>query len=134
MDRFSVRRAGALCYCAAVLGAMVWSLLEHPHRDVGEEAAQFKMVPAELQIVMANADDGANAHLNAVVELFGVVAENNDRQLVFEGGVIAAWDTTRQHRTPDVGELIRLKGRVTGYDDLFEEVRMDGAVLLEGAP
>ena len=134
MDRFSVRRAGALCYCVAVLGAMVWSLLEHPHRDVGEEAAQFKMVPAELQIVMANADDGANAHLNAVVELFGVVAENNDRQLVFEGGVIAAWDTTRQHRTPDVGELIRLKGRVTGYDDLFEEVRMDGAVLLEGAP
>ena len=134
MDRFSVRRAGALCYCAVVLGAMVWSLLEHPHRDVGEEAAQFKMVPAELQIVMANAEDGANAHLNAVVELFGVVAENNDRQLVFEGGVIAAWDTTRQHRTPDVGELIRLKGRVTGYDDLFEEVRMDGAVLLEGAP
>jgi len=72
--------------------------------------------------------------LNAVVELFGVVSENNDRQLVFEGGVIAAWDTTRQHRTPAVGELIRLKGRVTGYDDLFEEVRMDGAVLLEGAP
>ncbi len=120
---------------AALLGAaMVWSLLEQPHRDVGEEAAQFKMVPAELQIVMASADEGANAHLNAVVELFGVVAENNDRQLVFEGGVIAAWDTTRQHRTPDVGELIRLKGRVTGYDDLFEEVRMDGAVLLEGAP
>ena len=118
----------------AVLAVLVWSLLDKPHRDVGEEPAQFKMVPAALQMAMANADEGANAHLNAVVELFGVVSENNDRQLVFEGGVIAAWDTTRQHRTPAVGELIRLKGRVTGYDDLFEEVRMDGAVLLEGAP
>ena len=134
MDRVKSRRAMALGSGVAVLVVLVWSLLDQPHRDVGEEPAQFKMVPAELQIAMANADEGANAHLNAVVELFGVVSENNDRQLVFEGGVIAAWDTTRQHRTPAVGELIRLKGRVTGYDDLFEEVRMDGAVLLGGAP
>ena len=44
---------------------------------------------------------------------------------------VAAWDTTRPHRVLEKGELLRVKGRVTGYDDLFEEVRMDGLVVVQ---
>ena len=60
-----------------------------------------------------------------------MVLEDDGRRVMLEGGVVASWDTTRAHRTLEEGELLKLKGRVTGYDDLFEEVRMDGLVLVE---
>lgn len=139
MDQEKTRRTsglwlGIVAAGVAVAGAILWSLMQQSHRDVGAEEAQFKMVPQELVTVMAKGDSTSNVYLNAAVELFGVMAENDAVRLVFEGGVVAAWDTTRERRALEVGELIRVKGRVTGYDDLFDEVRMDGAVLLEGAP
>ena len=63
-----------------------------------------------------------------------VVLEDDGRRVMLEGGVVASWDTTRDRRLLEKGELIKLKGRVTGYDDLFEEVRMDGLVLSESQP
>lgn len=119
---------------AAILAGIGWLLLERPHRDVGGEPAQFQMVPEELVGVLAKGDSSAQAYLDAVVELYGVVATDDGRRVTLEGGVVATWDSTRPHRSLEEGELLRLKGRVTGYDDLFEEVRMDGLVLVSDAP
>ena len=138
MDKNEVRRSRTIWYFAIILvvvvGFFAWKMMGKDHRDVGAEVAQFKMVPEELVMAMSSGDSTAAPYLNAVVELFGVVVENDEKRLVLEGGVIAAWDTTREHRTPRVGELLRIKGRVTGYDDLFEEVRMDGGVLVNAQP
>ena len=119
---------------AAILAGIGWLLLERPHRDVAEEQAQFNMVPKELASVLAKGDSTSQAHLNAVVELFGVVASDDGQRVTLKGGVVGAWDTTRSHRTLQEGEHLHLKGRVTGYDDLFEEVRMDGLVIIEEVP
>ena len=115
----------------ALLAGIGWILMERPHRDVGGEDAQFKMVPRELVMALAEQDSSAAVYLDAVVELFGVVASDDGRRVMLEGGVVATWDTTREHRMLAKGELLRVKGRVTGYDGLFEEVRMDGLVLVD---
>ena len=83
---------------------------------------------------MALEDSTSALYLNAVVELYAVVAEDDGVRASFEGGVVAVWDTLQTHRILEPGELLRVKGRVTGYDNLFEEVRMDGLVLVEGDP
>lgn len=115
----------------ALLAGVGWILIERPHRDVGAEDARFKMVPSELVMALAEQDSSAAAYLDAVVELYGVVASDDGRRVMLEGGVVATWDTTREHRMLAKGELLRVKGRVTGYDGLFEEVRMDGLVLVD---
>ena len=91
-------------------------------------------VPEELSMVLAKGGEDVADYLNAVVELYGVVEEDNGERVVLRGGVVASLDTTRDHRLLEKGELIKLKGRVTGYDDLFEEVRMDGLVLSDSQP
>ena len=115
----------------ALFAGIGWILMDRPHRDVGAEVARFKMVPTELVMVLARQDSSAAEYLDAVVELFGVVASDDGRRVMLEGGVVATWDTTREHRMLEEGELLRVKGRVTGYDGLFEEVRMDGLVLVD---
>jgi len=124
----------ALPLMAAVAVGIGWLMMEKPHRDVGGEAARHKMVPEELQMVLAEGGEAAATYLNAVVELYGVVLEDDGQRVLLEGGVVASWDATRDHRLLEKGELIKLKGRVTGYDDLFEEVRMDGLVLSDSQP
>ena len=124
----------ALLLMAAAAAGIGWLMMDKPHRDVGGEAARHKMVPEELQMVLAEGGEAAAPYLDAVVELYGVVLEDDGRRVMLEGGVVASWDTTRDHRLLEKGELIKLKGRVTGYDDLFEEVRMDGLVLSESQP
>ena len=119
---------------AALLAGIGWLLMERPHRDVGAEDAQFKMVPEELSMALAAGDSASQSYLNAVVELYGVVVEDDGQRVTLKGGVVAAWDSTREHRQLEAGELLRVKGRVTGYDDLFEEVRMDGLTLVNPAP
>jgi len=133
MDKRSLLFVVLVLGGAAAAGIGWWSM-ERPHRDVGAEAARHKMVPEELQMALAKGDSTAKEYLDAVVELFGVVNEDDGKRVVLEGGVIAAWDTSRAHRPLEEGELLRLKGRVTGYDDLFGEVRMDGLVIVKEKP
>lgn len=121
----------ALPLVAAALAGIGWILLERPHRDIGAEPARFRRVPTELSSIMAASDSVSMQHLNAVVELTGVVSSDDGTRVTFDGGVVALWDSTRTHRSFQKGDFVRVKGRVTGYDDLFEEVRMDGLVLMQ---
>lgn len=120
----------ALPALAAVLAGIGWLMMERPHRDIGAEAAQFKMVPEELVQAMATGDSISAMYLNEVVELFGVVDSDDGKRVALQGGVLASWDSSRTHRLLEKGELLRVKGRVTYYDDMFNEVRMDGLVLV----
>lgn len=121
---------GALFLVAGVM-VIGFQWMNSPHRDVGAEEAQFKMVPSELFQILAAEDSIAAGYINAVVELYGVVESDDGTRVKLQGGVLAKWDTTRQHRKLMEGELLRLKGRVTAYNDLFEEVHMDGTVIVQ---
>lgn len=114
-----------------LIGGAVWLVMDKPHQDIGAQPAQFKMVPEELSAALSEAGETGGDWIGAVVELFAVVEQDDGTRVIMKGGVVATWDTTRSHRTLEEGELLRLKGRVTGYDDLFGEVRMDGLVMVE---
>ena len=61
----------ALFLGAALLAGIGWSLLERPHRDIGAEAARFKMVPEELVGKLAAGDSSSTAYLDAVESCTG---------------------------------------------------------------
>ena len=130
MEERKLRWRVALAVAAAVIGGAVWMLMDRPHLDVGGEQAQYSLLPQELVIALTSGDSLAAHYLNAVVELNAVVTQDDGVRASFEGGVVALWDTLRPHRTLEQGESLHVKGRVTGYDDLFGEVRMDGLVLV----
>ena len=120
-----------LALLAVIFAGIGWMVMERPHRDVASEKARFKMVPEELAGFMGGADSVAARYLNQVVELYAVVESDDGARVVLGGGVVAVWDSTRVHRRLEAGELLRVKGRVTGYDDLFGEVRMDGLTIVD---
>lgn len=120
-----------LALAVIMLAGIGWMMMDRPHRDIASEEARFKMVPEELAGMMGGGDSVAARYLNQVVELYAVVESDDGERVVLGGGVVAVWDTIRAHRRLEEGELLRVKGRVTGYDDLFGEVRMDGLTIVD---
>ena len=78
MDKRKLLRV-VLPILAAVAAGVGWLMMEKPHRDVGGEVARHKMVPEELQMVLAEGGEAAAPYLDAVVELYGVVLKDDGR-------------------------------------------------------
>ena len=64
MDKRKLLRV-VLPILAAVAAGVGWLMMEKPHRDVGGEVARHKMVPEELQRVLAEGGEAAAPYLDA---------------------------------------------------------------------
>ena len=55
----------------------------------------------------------------------------SDRGIVLSPGVVVTWEEVASHAAPE--GAVTIQGRLVGFDDLFGEVRIDHARLVNGA-
>lgn len=112
----------------AVLGGIgtYFYVFHKPHRDLANEEAAITEQANILADKFREDAQSANAsYLDQVVEISGIAAEVHPDHILLEGGVYCTLSEDSQNPTVDPGSEILVKGRVVGYDDLFEEVKMD---------
>ena len=99
----------------AVLG---YNYLYQDHRDIQQETAVFKGTASELKTLLTGSEDTLS---NTTVELRGYVTALELDGLVLSNSVYCKLDSI-----PEVSlqENLIIKGRVLGYDSLFELVSM----------
>lgn len=111
---------------------MVYHYVFHkPHRDVANEAASIQTSAQQL-VGEFKTDRGMadSIYLDQVVALKGVLSALEKGALSLEAGVYVKLDSLAQAPTANIGDSIEVQGRVIGFDDLFEEVRLDFAKVL----
>lgn len=111
---------------------MVYLYVFHkPHRDVANEAASIQTSAQQL-VGEFKTDRGMadSIYLDQVVALKGVLSALEKGALSLEAGVYVKLDSLAQAPTANIGDSIEVQGRVIGFDDLFEEVRLDFAKVL----
>jgi predicted RNA-binding protein Jag len=118
----------------AVLGGIgaYFYVFHKPHRDVTNEEAS--MAEQANMLVDKFREDAATAntvYLDEVVEVMGIAAEVHPDHILLEGGVYCTMAEDAQNPTVEAGTPITVKGRVVGYDDLFEELKMDFCQLTQ---
>lgn len=97
-----------------------------PHRDLANEEAAITEQANILADKFREDAQSANAsYLDQVVEVRGVASEVHPDHVLLEGGVYCTLSEDAQNSEVEAGGEITVKGRVVGYDDLFEEVKMD---------
>jgi hypothetical protein len=103
-------------------------LYNKPHRDFASEEAAYTLTADELAYYFNNDLESAkDKFLDKVVIVEGEVADKQEAGFIMEPGVyISLQDTAVFHRLQE-GDEIGIKGRVLGYDDLMEEVKIDNA-------
>lgn len=97
-------------------------------RDIAHEESAYEVRAKEWSGEFGqNIEAATQKYLNKTVAVSGVVASIEGNVLTLRDGVSCQLSTSA---ALDDGELITIKGRVTGYDDLLEEIKLDQCTVL----
>ena len=118
----------------AVLGGVgaYFYVFHKPHRNPSEETAAYQLPAMELALEFKQNQEAANQkYIDKVVELSGVAMDVRDTYVIMDNVVNCNGVEGNDFQTSiQAGDEVVIKGRVIGYDDLMEEVKLDNCIKL----
>jgi hypothetical protein len=124
-----------LVYAALVLAgaALFFAVYEYnrPASDRTMESSAVTLSARELHSGFLGGDSLQSAEwLNQIVEVTGEVQSAKGATVMLVPGVVCTFEESPDRSHCLEGSEVTLKGRVLGFDDLFNEVRMDFCLVV----
>jgi hypothetical protein len=96
-------------------------------RDLQTEKSEYTSTAKAIYVEFStNSDAATKKYLNKAIQLSGDVTNVKDSVLTLNESVSCQFQTITKIK---IGEKVAIKGRVTGYDDLLEELKLDQCVI-----
>ena len=112
---------------AAIIG---YNYIYQDHRTIENESAEFVMSSAEIaNLFSENAVSSEQKFLNKTIEVSGLISELNTNDITIEDKVFCQFSDDLK-LSIDKNSKVKIKGRVIGYDDLLEQVKLDQCTLI----
>lgn len=93
-------------------------------RNLANEKSIYTITTQDLsKEYIANIDASNTKYLEKAVAVTGKVVGINGNQVQLENAVVCNFNTLE--KTIKVDDLVTIKGRIVGYDDLMEEIKLD---------
>lgn len=128
-----IKITGVLGLLAVLAFAYVWFFVYNKsHRDIAGEKPAYELSSQELQQAFEDDIEAANQKFGdetvlitgAFIELDG---DDENAKIILNGAVCAMKENPNQEF--EVDQELTIKGRVTGFDDLFGDVRLSDCTL-----
>jgi len=97
-----------------------------PHKTIDEFDVKFSGT-SEMFIEKVKAD--ATIWQNVIVELSGVITSKDQRGITLNDNIYCQLEKGTLMTSLHEGENISIKGRMIGYDDLLEEIKLDQTII-----
>lgn len=98
-------------------------------RDLEKETSQFSVSASDVFAEFsANGEIATKKYLNKAVEITGKVTNVTDNVITLDGKVSCQLQVSEQVM---LNSQVKIKGRVTGYDDLIEELKLDQCLVVK---
>nr|WP_321233118.1 hypothetical protein [uncultured Psychroserpens sp.] len=99
------------------------------HRNIENEVAQYEITTNEIALQFSeNAEHATSKYLNTTIEISGTVSENDSSTITLEDKVFCQFTKMIKHNV-ELNSELKIKGRVIGYDDLLEQVKLDQCII-----
>ncbi len=128
---FRIKIVSVLFVLAFVIGAFVYFYVYKQHRDISSEKPEFKLSASEfVSEFSSNQKIANNKYADQTILIYGKISSLDlaTNTIILNEKVIAVL-VSKQNGSLSVGQKIAIKGRFVGYDDLFEELRMDQCII-----
>ena len=129
--KFRLGLGVALVLLSAIV--VLYFYVYQSHRDIDAEQAAFETSVSELsQRFLNNPDSSTVTYADQTISIYGNVTALDLKQntITLDNKLIATTSKEEINRAK-TGELVKLKGRFIGYDELFNELRMDQCTIEE---
>lgn len=99
-------------------------------RDVKNESAELTITALKLKADFSSDQNAANTkYIGKTILVNGKVTEKTDESITLNNGVICVLSATEKNNIT-VNSAVKIKGKVDGYDDLFEQVKLTESNLV----
>lgn len=122
-----------LVLCTVIIGSVFYFYVYKEHRDIGREEASFSISVDELHKQFQTNDSLANvSYADQTIIITGLVTyvDTANDAVILNEKLFLTFNTT-EVLTLQLKQLVKIKGRFVGYDDLMEELKMDQCQLIE---
>jgi hypothetical protein len=113
-----------------ILGVFVYQYVYQDHRNIKLEKAEYILTATDISnAFLKNLSASEEKFLNNTVEIAGNITELSEGSLTIDDLVFCSFEGSLETKL-QVNSKIKIKGRVIGYDDLLEQVKLDQCVLI----
>lgn len=113
-----------------VVSIFGYNYIYQDHRDIESEQAEFTMTSSEVnQLFSENSTSAEQKFLNKTIEVSGLITDINSNDITIDDSVFCQFSNNLE-TSLDKNENIKIKGRVIGYDDLLEQVKLDQCTII----
>ena len=116
-----------------VLLIIVYAVWNKPHKNYSNTKPNIIIYSSNfINEFKANATIATEKYLNQIILVNGNVTDKLNKSVVLDNGIVCSLDSL----SLDALELIQIndegiiKGRFVGFDDLFEEIRLDHCFIM----
>ena len=107
-----------------------YNYIYQDHRDIKTESSSFNISSSDINNeFVGDLDASEQKYLNKTIEVSGIISELNKNDLTLDEHVFCAFDNPVDVALK-VHSKIKIKGRVIGYDDLLEQVKLDQCFII----
>ncbi len=124
-------RKGIVIFGLLIIAAVIgYNYIYQDHRDIESEAAEFSMPSSKIALQFSeNATTAEQKYLNKTIEVSGRVTEISSNELTIDDSVFCQFRVALP-TSKSKNSTIKIKGRVIGYDDLLEQVKLDQCTII----
>ncbi|WP_299334408.1 hypothetical protein [uncultured Psychroserpens sp.] len=106
-----------------------YNYIYQDHRDIESEVTKFEVTTEDIASSFSdNVTVAETTYLNTTIEVSGKVSEYNNNSITLDDKVFCQFIDNIKHNIESNTE-IKIKGRVIGYDDLLEQVKLDQCTI-----
>ncbi|WP_296383887.1 hypothetical protein [Winogradskyella sp.] len=120
-----------LAVIIVIVAIVGYNYIYQDHRSIENERAEFVVSSSEIASLFSeNATTAEQKFLNKTIEVSGLVSEINTNEITINDKVFCQFSNVIQNTIKESSK-IKIKGRVIGYDDLLEQVKLDQCTIIK---
>ena len=116
-----------------LLATAVYFIWNKPHKDYSTMRTDITISSLNfINEFKANSTLATEKYLNQIIFVSGNTTDKLTKSVVLDNGIVCTLDSSslKALRLIQINNEISIKGRFVGFDDLFEEIRLDHCFIM----
>lgn len=107
----------------------VYTYVYKDHRDIASEAPTFATTALKIHADFSrNSELAQDKYLDKTIGISGIISNIDNKSITLNNKVYC--ELAELWKGLKLGDTIKLKGRVIGYDELLNELKLDQAYII----
>ncbi len=116
-----------------LLAIVVYFIWNKPHKDYSTMKTDITISSLDfINEFKANSTLATEKYLNQIILVNGNVTDKLTKSIILDDGIVFTLDSSslKALGLTQINNEVTIKGRFVGFDDLFEEIRLDHCFIM----